>query len=246
MVGDADERLVSLLHAQLVRVHQRLSRTETRLRDERGARLALEREVQSLHAELRAPRPERDDGDRSPASPTRRLVEDAVDKAARARSEAEELRARLAAAETAAAEGRAALVERESLRRALTNLNCSFEEQERRMRSSLASADAELAELGAEKARYEALTEKMYRVCEEFHGLAYGGPSPEHPDGAGDDRRPTHAPIPEEDEDDDDSSPASLDAHVDGGGSIEPCEWDGGGDDISSETSSPPPSPTRC
>ena len=41
-------------------------------------------------------------------------------------------------------------------------------------------------------------------------------------------------------------APASLDAHVDGGGSIEPCEWDGGCDDISSETSSPPPSPTRC
>ena len=268
---NTEERLVSLLHAQLVRVHQRLSRTEEQLRDERTARRALEREVQSLYAELetasssRASRrrgaafeeaeeeeEDRDEAeeDRSPASPTRRLVEDAVEKAVRARSEADGLRARLAEAEAAAAEGRAAVVEKEALRRALNNLNVSFEEQERQMRHSLELTDDELRRLTAEKARYAALSEKMYLVCEEFHMVAYGddaGAPP--PDSAAGPRPPA---IPEEEDDDEDLSgdaeataAASLAAHADVG-YIEPCEWDGGADEMmSSPTPSPPPSPER-
>ena len=102
-----------------------------------------------------------DDDPASPASPTRRLVEDAVAKASSARSEADLLRRDLEEARTEAARGRAAVAENDALRRALNNLNASFEEQERQMQASLASSDDELRRLQDEKHRYARLSEKM-------------------------------------------------------------------------------------
>ena len=67
------DKIVSVLHAQLKRVHGRLARTEALLRDEREARRDAERQLR-----------ERDNG---AAAPTRALVEEAVAKASKAAEE---------------------------------------------------------------------------------------------------------------------------------------------------------------
>ena len=110
------DKIVSVLHAQLKRVHGRLARTEALLRDEREARRDAERQLR-----------ERDNG---AAAPTRALVEEAVAKASKAAEERDR-------AVADATEGRQALRENELLKRGMSNLSSSFEQQEERLRLEL-------------------------------------------------------------------------------------------------------------
>ena len=112
----SQDKIVSVLHAQLKRVHGRLARTEALLRDEREARRDAERQLR-----------ERDNG---AAAPTRALVEEAVAKASKAAEERDR-------AVADATEGRQALRENELLKRGMSNLSSSFEQQEERLRLEL-------------------------------------------------------------------------------------------------------------
>ena len=142
----SNDKIVSVLHAQLKRVHGRLARTEALLRDEREARRDAERRLR-----------ERDTG---AAAPTRALVEEAVAKASRAAEERDR-------AVAAATEGREALRENELLKRGMSNLSSSFEQQEERLRLELEEMGLELRRARAYARRCRAVLLKARALCDE-------------------------------------------------------------------------------
>ena len=144
----SQDKIVSVLHAQLKRVHGRLARTEALLRDEREARREAERQLR-----------ERDTG--AAAAPTRALVEEAVAKA----SQAAEERDRAVADAT---EGRQALRENELLKRGMSNLSSSFEQQEERLRLELEEMGLELRRARAYGRRCRAVLLRTRALCDEL------------------------------------------------------------------------------
>ena len=143
----SNDKIVSVLHAQLKRVHGRLARTEALLRDEREARRDAERQLR-----------ERDTG---AAAPTRALVEEAVAKA----SQAAEERDRAVAAAT---EGREALRENELLKRGMSYLSSSVGREEGRLRLELGEMGLELRRARAYARRCRAVLLKTRARCDEL------------------------------------------------------------------------------
>ena len=144
----SNDKIVSVLHAQLKRVHGRLARTEALLRDEREARRDAERQLR-----------ERDTG--AAAAPTRALVEEAVAKASKAAEERDR-------AVADATEGRQALRENELLKRGMSNLSSSFEQQEERLRLELEEMALELRRARAYARRCRDVLLKTRALCDEL------------------------------------------------------------------------------
>ena len=143
----SNDKIVGVLHAQLKRVHGRLARTEALLRDEREARRDAERQLR-----------ERDNG---AAAPTRALVEEAVAKASKAAEERDR-------AVADATEGRQALRENELLKRGMSNLSSSFEQQEERLRLELEEMALELRRARAYARRCRDVLLKTRALCDEL------------------------------------------------------------------------------
>ena len=141
------DKIVSVLHAQLKRVHGRLARTEALLRDEREARRDAERQLR-----------ERDNG---AAAPTRALVEEAVAKASKAAEERDR-------AVADATEGRQALRENELLKRGMSNLSSSFEQQEERLKLEIEEMSLELRRARAYVRRCRDVLLKTRALCDEL------------------------------------------------------------------------------
>ena len=202
----SNDKIVSVLHAQLKRVHGRLARTEALLRDEREARRDAERRLR-----------ERDTG---AAAPTRALVEEAVAKASQAAEERDR-------ALTEATEGREALRENELLKRGMSNLSSSFEQQEERLRLELEEMGLELRRARAYARRCRAVLLKTRALCDEL-----GAPEEflDVDEDASDDggEAPVGHPA-------DDTTVFLSSAEE---GRVELFDFDGGGDEL--EPSSPP------
>jgi hypothetical protein len=153
--GPNQDKIVSVLHAQLKRVHGRLARTEALLCDEREARRDAERQLRA-----------RDDGEKAAvAAPTRKLVEEAVAKAARCAAERDR-------AISDAAEGRQALAENGLLKRGMSNLSTSFEQQEERLKM-------EIDEMAHELRRARAYARRCREVLLQTRAMADALGAPE-------------------------------------------------------------------
>ena len=202
----SNDKIVGVLHAQLKRVHGRLARTEALLRDEREARRDAERRLR-----------ERDTG---AAAPTRALVEEAVAKASKAAEERDR-------AVADATEGREALRENELLKRGMSNLSSSFEQQEERLRLELEEMGLELRRARAYARRCRAVLLRTRALCDEL-----GAPE-------------EFLGVDEDASDDGESPPVGHPADdttvflaSPDDGRVELFDFDGGGDEL--EPSSPP------
>ena len=203
----SNDKIVGVLHAQLKRVHGRLARTEALLRDEREARRDAERRLR-----------ERDTG---AAAPTRALVEEAVAKASKAAEERDR-------AVADAAEGREALRENELLKRGMSNLSSSFEQQEERLRLELEEMGLELRRARAYARRCRAVLRKTRALCDELGEPEEFLEVDEDVSDDGGESPPVGHPA--------DDTTVFLSA--DDGGRVELFDFDGGGDEL--EPSSPP------
>ena len=202
----SQDKIVGVLHAQLKRVHGRLARTEALLRDEREARRDAERRLR-----------ERDTG---AAAPTRALVEEAVAKASKAAEERDR-------AVADAAEGREALRENELLKRGMSNLSSSFEQQEERLRLELEEMGLELRRARAYARRCRAVLLKARALCDEVgEPEEFLGMDEDASDDGGE--SPVGHPA-------DDTTVFLSSAEE---GRVELFDFDGGGDEL--EPSSPP------
>lgn len=163
-----DDGLASLLRRQVIRLHTRVSRNEEKWRAERleleSSLAAARREAQLLRSCL----------DAEPSG-VRELVEEAVAKAAAARRDCEDLRGQLEETRQKLEDAERANAEATSMKRALHNLNLSFDEQERRLKTSLADSDVELERhrqtkvkcTGAAHRLAETLRELMITLADE-------------------------------------------------------------------------------
>ena len=202
----SNDKIVSVLHAQLKRVHGRLARTEALLRDEREARRDAERQLR-----------ERDNG---AAAPTRALVEEAVAKASKAAEERDR-------AVADATEGREALRENELLKRGMSNLSSSFEQQEERLRLELEEMALELRRARAYARRCRDVLLKTRALCDELgEPEEFLGADEDASDDGGE--SPVGHPA-------DDTTVFLSSAEE---GRVELFDFDGGGDEL--EPSSPP------
>lgn len=141
---DDQAQLVSMLRQQLVRVHNALSKSEERYRSERMERLQVEHELRLARGEAEILRACQQSELDPTCAAARRLVEQAVTKAAAATRECAALRTQLEQAHADKTEVDGARAEASSLRRALHNLSTSFDEQEQHLRSMLSETETEL------------------------------------------------------------------------------------------------------